>query len=96
MKKVLFIAVLAVVSLASCKKDRTCTCTTTSTLAGSTTTTTVVDYPKSSKAAAKNACAVSANVMGRRQVWSTVTHTDAVAGPPAIPAYTTTKTCELK
>lgn len=30
MKKVLFIAVIAGASLASCKKDRTCTCTTTS------------------------------------------------------------------
>lgn len=29
MKKVLFIAIVAVASLASCKKDRTCTCTTT-------------------------------------------------------------------
>ena len=93
MKKVLFIAALAVISLASCKKDRTCTCTTTSTLVGSTTTTTIKDYPKSSKAAAKSDCALSTNALGRRQVWTTVTHTDA-AGP--IPAYTTTKECKLK
>jgi len=93
MKKVLFIAAVAVVSLASCKKDRTCTCTTTSTQAGSTTTTKVTDYPKSKKSAARAACAISANALGRRQIFTETTHTDAVG---TMPAYTTTETCVLK
>jgi len=93
MKKVLFIAILAVISLASCKKDRTCTCTTTSTAAGSTTTTVVTDYPKSKKSAAKMACAISSNVLGRRQIWTKTDHHDAVG---ILPAYTTTETCVLK
>jgi hypothetical protein len=47
MKKVLLIAAVAVVSFASCKKDRTCTCTTTTTTTtaggGSTTSNTTTD-----------------------------------------------------
>ena len=101
MKKVLFIAAVAIVSLASCKKDRTCTCTTTSTLSGATAKpATVTDYPKSKKSAAKPACAAgvsaNANALGRRLIWSETEHFDAVAGPPAVPAYTETTTCELK
>jgi hypothetical protein len=58
MKKVLFIAIVAVASLASCKKDRTCTCTTTTvTSAGSFTgDPEVTEYPKSKKGAARAHC----------------------------------------
>ena len=54
MKKVLFITVVAVASLASCKKDRVCTCTTTN-AAG--TTTDVTTYYKSTKHDARLFCA---------------------------------------
>ena len=50
MKKVIFIAIVAVASLASCKKDRTCTCTTTG--GGSS----VVVYTKAKKSDARAAC----------------------------------------
>lgn len=60
MKKVLFIAVVAVASLASCKKDRVCTCTETQTYTGSSTTypssTTVTTYDKAKKGDARAAC----------------------------------------
>ena len=95
MKKVLFIAALAVIALVSCNKDRTCTCTTSSTQPGDSTIVEVTDY-NGTKAAAKSACALSANAMGRRKIWSQTDHHDAVVGPPAVAAYTTTKTCELK
>lgn len=49
MKKVLFIAVVAVASLASCKKDRTCTCTTT-TAGGTVTEVTVIHEAKKGEA----------------------------------------------
>ena len=96
MKKVLFIAVLGVISLASCKKDRTCTCTTTSTQAGYVTKVVVTDYEKSKKKSAKYACAISSDPEGKNLIWTKTDHTDAVAGPPALPAYTTTETCVLK
>ena len=51
MKKVIFIAIVAMASLASCKKDHTCTCTT----AGSTTVT-VVTYTDSKKSDARSQC----------------------------------------
>lgn len=51
MKKVIFIAIVAMASLASCKKDRTCTCTT----AGSTTAS-VVTYTKAKKGDARSQC----------------------------------------
>jgi hypothetical protein len=57
MKKVLFIAVVAVASLASCKKDRTCTCTD----AGGTT---VVTYTKAKKGDARAACLSSTSTYG--------------------------------
>jgi hypothetical protein len=50
MKKVIFIAIVAVASLASCKKDRTCTCT--SSYGGSS----VVTYTKAKKGDARAAC----------------------------------------
>jgi hypothetical protein len=53
MKKVLFIAAVAVASLASCKKDRVCTCTTTS---SSGTTTTATTYFKAMKGDARLLC----------------------------------------
>ncbi len=56
MKKVIFIAVLAVASLASCKKDRTCTCTDTSTQPGYVSTTNVTTYTEAKKADARAAC----------------------------------------
>jgi hypothetical protein len=58
MKKVLlFVAVIAAFSFASCKKDHTCTCTTTSTQPGSTSYTSVKTYTKAKKGDAKKACA---------------------------------------
>lgn len=56
MKKVLFIAAVAVASLASCKKDRTCSCTTTSNAPGSTSSTSKVTYTKARKGDARAAC----------------------------------------
>ena len=56
MKKILFIAIVAVASLASCKKDRVCTCTDTSSASGSTASTYVITYTKSSKKTAKANC----------------------------------------
>jgi hypothetical protein len=49
MKKVIFIAIVAVASLASCKKDRTCTCTS----AGYSSVTT---FTKAKKGDARAAC----------------------------------------
>ena len=53
MKKVLFIAVVAVASLASCKKDRVCTCTTTN---SGGTVTDVTTYYKAAKHDARLLC----------------------------------------
>ena len=60
MKKVLFIAVVAVASLASCKKDRVCTCTTTP--ASGTATTDVTTYYKVKKGDARLMCMGSQSV----------------------------------
>ena len=51
MKKVIFIAIAAVASLASCKKDHTCTCTN----PGSSTAT-VITYTKCLKGDARSQC----------------------------------------
>jgi hypothetical protein len=56
MKKVLFMAAVIVASLASCKKDRTCTCTTTSTYPGATSTTDIVTYNKAKKHDVRGMC----------------------------------------
>ena len=64
MKKVLFIAVLAVASLASCKKDRTCTCTSTSTDPTSVSSTQVFTIVDAKKGDAKKACITSTSVNG--------------------------------
>lgn len=68
MKKiVLFVAVFAAFSFASCKKDHTCTCTTVSgSYSG---TPQVTTFPKSTKAAAR------ANCLSSTQVNSGVTST---------------------
>ncbi|MGZ4035684.1 MAG: hypothetical protein ACXVNN_01715 [Bacteroidia bacterium] len=50
MKKLLFLSIVAVASLASCKKDRTCTCT------DSSGNTQVYTLTKISKGEAKDAC----------------------------------------
>jgi hypothetical protein len=50
MKKIIFVAIVAVASLASCKKDRVCTCTTSG---GGTS---VKTYTKAKKADARAAC----------------------------------------
>jgi hypothetical protein len=54
MKKVLFIAIVAVASLASCKKDRVCTCTVTPTIGTGYIYT--VTYFKSKKGDARQLC----------------------------------------
>jgi hypothetical protein len=58
MKKVLLMAAVVVASLASCKKDHTCTCTSTTTYSGGSFTgdPVVTEYPKSKKAAARSHC----------------------------------------
>ncbi len=64
MKKIIFIAVVAVASLASCKKDRTCTCTQTSTQPGYTGGTQVYTVVKAKKSDAKKACITSSTTTG--------------------------------
>lgn len=58
MKKVLFMAAVIVASLASCKKDYTCTCTTSTTSSAGTFVgdPEVTVYPKSKKSAARSHC----------------------------------------
>jgi hypothetical protein len=58
MKKVLLMAAVIVASLASCKKDHTCTCTTVSSYGGTSTTSDpeVTVYPSSKKSAAMSHC----------------------------------------
>ncbi len=56
MKKSIFIAIVAVASLASCKKDRTCTCTSTSTAPGYTGGVQVYTIIKAKKGDAKKNC----------------------------------------
>jgi hypothetical protein len=58
MKKVLLLAAVVVASLASCKKDHTCTCTTTVTYSGTTVVgdPEVTEYPSSKKSAARAHC----------------------------------------
>ncbi|MES2139227.1 MAG: hypothetical protein V4511_05935 [Bacteroidota bacterium] len=57
MKKVLlFVAVVSAFSFASCKKDRTCTCTDTNTIPGSSATTSVKTYTDAKKGDARAAC----------------------------------------
>lgn len=55
-KGLLFIAVVSAFSFASCKKDRTCTCTLTSDVPGDTPTTSVVTYTDAKKGDARAAC----------------------------------------
>lgn len=79
MKKVLFIAAVAVASLASCKKDRVCTCTSTTTSGSySSTDVDVVTYTKAKKGDARAACLSS-------------TQTGTSGGT----AWTTTRDCKL-
>lgn len=59
MKKVLlFVAVVAATSFASCKKDRVCTCTDTTTITGggSSSSTSVITYTGAKKGDARAAC----------------------------------------
>jgi hypothetical protein len=67
MKKVIFIAVVAVASLASCKKDRTCTCT--SAGGGSSVTT----YTKAKKGDARAACMSTTSTYGSTSYTTTCT-----------------------
>jgi hypothetical protein len=56
MKKILLIAAVAGFVMASCKKDRTCTCTSSSTVPSSNTTTTKTTLVKVTKSSAKAYC----------------------------------------
>ena len=56
MKKILFISMIALVSFASCKKDRTCTCTDSSTEPGYVSTTSITTYTEAKKGDARAAC----------------------------------------
>ena len=72
MKKVLlFVAVVAAFSFASCKKDHVCTCTSTAT--GYTGTPQVTTYPKSTKKAARANCLSSTSTSGSVLVTTTCT-----------------------
>lgn len=81
MKKVLFIAVVAVASLASCKKDRTCTCTTTS---SGVTTTEVTVIHEAKKGDARQMC------------YGTQTTTTVSGGGASGTSVGDDTTCELK
>ncbi len=56
MKKILLIAAVAGLAMASCKKDRTCECTNSSTAPGSTSETQTYTVKKVSKKTAKDVC----------------------------------------
>ncbi len=56
MKKVIFIGLVAVASLASCKKERDCTCTSSSTQPGYVGTTSTTTYKDAKKGDARAAC----------------------------------------
>lgn len=56
MKKVLLIAAVAGLAMASCKKDHTCECTSSSTFPGSTSTTQKYTIKEASKKTAKDVC----------------------------------------
>lgn len=73
MKKVLFISIVAVASLASCKKDHTCTCTQTYTGQTGTVTPDVTTYPKSTKKAARANCLSYTATWGTTLVTNTCT-----------------------
>lgn len=64
MKKVLFVAIVAVASLASCKKDHTCSCTTSYTGQTGTPTPQETTYTKSTKAQARANCLSSTSTYG--------------------------------
>ena len=88
MKKVLFIAVVAVAFLASCNKDRTCTCTTTETdtepsFVAPLPVTTVTTGKKVKKSEAALWC--QSTVTTTPYKWGSSTYTN-----------TKTETCELK
>ena len=78
MKKLgLFIAILSVMSLASCKKDRICSCVTVET-SGSTTTTDPAEeitYTKSKKSEARAACLSSSQTEVNGSVTTTIVTT---------------------
>lgn len=82
MKKVLlFVAVVTAASFASCKKDRTCTCTSTS---GGVTTTTVTVIHEAKKADARQMC------------YGTQTTTTTAGGGFSGSTVGADETCELK
>lgn len=72
MKKVLlFGAVVAAFTFASCSKDRTCTCTTTSTVPGSTAVTDIFTFTKAKKADARYFCMSETSTTGGYTVTKT-------------------------
>ncbi|MDZ4665284.1 MAG: hypothetical protein SGJ15_10440 [Bacteroidota bacterium] len=82
MKKILIIAAVAGLSMASCKKDLTCTCISTSDAPGSVSQTEVTTYKGVKKKNVDEDC-VSMSVK-------------QTAGPSPISPYTTTFDCTLK
>jgi hypothetical protein len=75
MKKTLIIAAIAGLAMASCKKDRTCTCVQASTAAGSVSSTQVLTYHKVSSKDAKELCVsytqqTTAPVSGETTSWT--------------------------
>lgn len=82
MKKILIIAAVASLSMASCKKDLTCTCIYTSDAPGSVSQTQVTTYKDVKKKNVDEDC-----------ISMTAKQT---AGPAPISPYTTTSDCTLK
>ena len=83
MKKVFIIASVALVSLASCKKDRTCTCTTVS---GGNTHVVATKMHKVKKGDAREACSLQGSI---------TTTTDSGSGYN-VSSTSDDTTCELK
>jgi len=83
-KSMIILAALVAVSFASCKKDRTCTCTTVSTEPSYTSKPGVIVYLKSKKHDARQNC------MSEKYDYTTGSATGLLA------TYTMTRTCTLK
>jgi hypothetical protein len=93
MKKLLFIAAVAVISLASCSKNRTCTCTSTTNDPSQTTqaaaATNTTTYVKVKKTDAELWCGSSTDTQPRTGI-------SPVTGAAYTYIVTTTSTCTLK
>jgi len=64
MKKLLFVAAIAVMGLSSCKKDYTCTCVISDSSGYFPTTTTTSTIPNTTKSKAEDACKAANSTIG--------------------------------